>query len=231
MCQSPTNSVADHQLSGGEFDAPRHIAAFVHRETLSPVDAGVFEARLRTMKGCLNQICREQRCSGDKSTPGGGWIFVNASVLNSDFANENIATFIVAITIRSGAGCLVGATSATPWPGYVLQHFVESLCCDAGHERLQHGPALANSACAHKTLPTESTIRNADATMVGRHHIPEILLRLASTCNRRTQVSCYDGAKGPPQKDDSSTVENHDQTDRCARYADQNVARTLQANG
>src|SRR6516165_5567776 len=101
MCQSPTNSVADHELSGSEFHAPRHIAAFVHRETLSPVGAGVFAARLRTMKACLNQICREQRCSGDKLIPGGGWILVNASFLNSDFGSENIATFTVARIIRS----------------------------------------------------------------------------------------------------------------------------------
>ena len=49
-----------------------------------------------------NQICNEQRCSGDKLRPGGGWNFANTSVLNSVFGSENADGFKAATRNLSG---------------------------------------------------------------------------------------------------------------------------------
>ena len=128
-----------------------------------------------------NQICSEQRCSGDRFNPGGGWIFVKTSVLNSAFGSENADGFRAATGNLSGADSIVRETSAVVCPNCALQHRIGLRWGDLGPELVQHSEAL--TVCAQKPPPTESIPRSASATKPKRT-ISRMLLEVASTCNR-----------------------------------------------
>jgi len=124
-----------------------------------------------------NQICREQRSTGDGDGSRGGWLFSNESAPIAKRGNDDAVAGEIRMRVGSGVPWLTDGTSAGLWAKCTLQQLTGARRWDFGQKLLQHPAALAACACSHMPPPTESMMRSARAIVPERQNIAKTLVK------------------------------------------------------